>query len=426
MDFPKSVPNIGLVGGVFVDENQATGTPGSLIPSVWGNSITQEVLNVIITAGLVPSEASVTQLMEAIYKIEQAALSSFGDDTGTANSYTAAYAPAITSYFNGMTLRFKAKTDNTGNSTFRPAGGVAKQIVGLGLQPLQGGEIVANGNCTVVLSGVLDKWILISSTGGAQQVPAAVNSQHAVRFGQVSGVVGQSKNLKASITVASASATWTADEVILETALGGLRYCISGLNQTITLTNTGTNGMDAGQAPIGGYVAIYAICTAGGTVRLLGVNATSTVAPPIYAGTNMPSGYIASALISVVQTNASRLFVAFTQVNNRIGTARQAFFGGSSLLVASPISISAVAPLNAVRLSGLISNYSGSASNIGFSLFSAASQVGEQNVSGTVSATGATGGNFSLNISTPQTIYGTTTNTAGTPTFSAFATEYEI
>ena len=40
MDFPKSVPNIGLVDGQFVDENVSTGTPGSLIPSAWGNAVT--------------------------------------------------------------------------------------------------------------------------------------------------------------------------------------------------------------------------------------------------------------------------------------------------------------------------------------------------------------------------------------------------
>ncbi|RMT82236.1 Tail fiber protein H [Pseudomonas viridiflava] len=66
MDYPKSVPGIGLVSGKFVDENPATGTPGSLIPAQWGNSVTQEILNVILGAGLVPSEADVTQLHRAI------------------------------------------------------------------------------------------------------------------------------------------------------------------------------------------------------------------------------------------------------------------------------------------------------------------------------------------------------------------------
>ncbi len=52
MDYPKSVPGVGLVSAKFVDENPATGTPGSLIPAQWGNSVTQEILNVILGAGL--------------------------------------------------------------------------------------------------------------------------------------------------------------------------------------------------------------------------------------------------------------------------------------------------------------------------------------------------------------------------------------
>ncbi|RMR18384.1 Tail fiber protein H [Pseudomonas amygdali pv. ulmi] len=66
MDYPKSVPGVGLASGKFVGENPATGTPGSLIPAQWGNSVTQEILNVILGAGLVPNEEDVTQLHRAI------------------------------------------------------------------------------------------------------------------------------------------------------------------------------------------------------------------------------------------------------------------------------------------------------------------------------------------------------------------------
>lgn len=66
MDYPKSLPNAGLVGGKFVDEDTATGTPGSLIPAVWGNSVTDEILNVITGAGLIPNEESHEQLKLAI------------------------------------------------------------------------------------------------------------------------------------------------------------------------------------------------------------------------------------------------------------------------------------------------------------------------------------------------------------------------
>lgn len=69
MDFPKSVPGVGLINGQFIDENTTTGQPGSLIPSVWGNSVTHEILSVLEAAGIKPDELKTNQLAEAISKI---------------------------------------------------------------------------------------------------------------------------------------------------------------------------------------------------------------------------------------------------------------------------------------------------------------------------------------------------------------------
>lgn len=66
MDYPKSTPGIGLVNGKFADENPSTGQIGSLIPSGWGNSVTDEILAVIRAANLVPDEADRAQLSKAI------------------------------------------------------------------------------------------------------------------------------------------------------------------------------------------------------------------------------------------------------------------------------------------------------------------------------------------------------------------------
>ncbi|WP_347929110.1 phage tail protein [Pseudomonas helvetica] len=66
MDYPKNTPGVGLVNGRFVDENPVTGTPGSLIPASWGNSVTQEILSVVQAAGLTPDEASNNQLLGAL------------------------------------------------------------------------------------------------------------------------------------------------------------------------------------------------------------------------------------------------------------------------------------------------------------------------------------------------------------------------
>ncbi|MBX8522183.1 tail fiber protein [Pseudomonas cichorii] len=71
MDYPKSVPSVGLVNGKFVDENTVSGAPGSLISASWGNAVTDELLAVIQAAQIEPSEGDLDQLLEAIRYIVQ-------------------------------------------------------------------------------------------------------------------------------------------------------------------------------------------------------------------------------------------------------------------------------------------------------------------------------------------------------------------
>lgn len=71
MDYPRSVPSSGLVDGKFVDEDVIAGTPGSLIPASWGNSVTQEILSAITAAGLKPDELQTDQLAQAIRQLSK-------------------------------------------------------------------------------------------------------------------------------------------------------------------------------------------------------------------------------------------------------------------------------------------------------------------------------------------------------------------
>ena len=164
---------------------------------------------------------------------------------------------------------------------------------------------------------------LLSSTGltpngnvdavGASQYYTALSTLIAANFNRtiLTSPVGTSRNLKCSITAASATATFTADELVLGTALNGQKYHISSLSTSINLATTGAGGMDIGSAPVSGYVAIYAIYNpTTSTSALLAVNTTSVTAPEVYGGSKMPSGYTASALIAVWPTDSSGLWIS--------------------------------------------------------------------------------------------------------------------
>lgn len=192
MDFPISAPGIGLVGGKFVDENPLLGTPGSLIPSQWGNAVTEEILNVISAAGLAPDEESNNQLIAAIRLVNKQP--TLLTDTGAANVYSATNSPALTAlpgsgYFQHLVIAHA----NTGASTYAPDGFAAKPIYGLGLQPLQGGELPVGVAVLMYLvqaevNGGNGAWIIIESLGGASQIAPATKSQHAIQLGQASSL----------------------------------------------------------------------------------------------------------------------------------------------------------------------------------------------------------------------------------------------
>jgi hypothetical protein len=83
VDYPTS-PTIGLIAGKFSDGDPAAGVPASIDPAVWMNAVTDEMINLIITAGLTPSDTIFTQIRDAVIALSGAQVN------------TAAVAPAIT------------------------------------------------------------------------------------------------------------------------------------------------------------------------------------------------------------------------------------------------------------------------------------------------------------------------------------------
>ncbi|CAJ9922175.1 Tail fiber protein [Burkholderia pseudomallei] len=243
-------------------------------------------------------------------------------------------------------------------------------------------------------------------------------------------VIGSARNFAMSVAVASATAPATADEIIVESALGGVAYKLANFNKTINLATTGAGGMDTGSAPVSGYVALYAIYNpTTGASALLARNATSAVQPNVYGGANMPSGYTASALVSVWPTNGSGQFIVGAQVDRAISIPSVTVLT-TSTTQASPtaLSISGAVPPNARKVSGTMSVSSTSSTpNSSIIVYAASTGVGIQGLNNSVSASGGISTNYKdLPITVSQTLYYTATSSAGTPTFTMGVASYEF
>lgn len=423
-----TVALVAKAGAAATTGSQTTPTPDAGYTGLWVVTVANGQST--ITAGNITQYAGAPILPSSLLASIQNGNLSYAVATGTANAHTIALTPALQTRVDGMPIRYKAPAANTGAVTLNDGLG-AVQVLGGNHAALQGGEYALNGDAFVVWNSTVSggAYILEECTGGALQVASATASQHAAQFGQVSGVVGTVRNLKMSVSAASASATMTADEIVVESALGGLRYCLANFNKTVNLATTGAGGMDTGTAPVSGYVALYAIYNpTTSTAALLATNATSAAAPHIYGGANMPSGYTASALVSVWPTNGSSQFVQGGQRDRRISmVAAGGFTTATTQASFTSIAVAGI-PMNAVRVLGNIQSLT-NAANVSqtFIVASDANGAGAKaNVSTTVLANNGTSMPVDLEVYTPQTLWYKATNGSGTPAFSLGASAYDI
>jgi hypothetical protein len=348
-------------------------------------------------------------------------------DSGSANAVVLTLAPAITSYADGLPINFKAAATNTGASTINVNGVGAVALQGAA-GALQGGELVLGKTYEANYNSTSNTFVLVGQGGGAEQVSPATASQHAVQFGQVSGVAGQVRNLAMSVATASATATLTADEIVVETALGGLRYCLASFSKTINLATAGAGGMDTGTAPTSGFVALYAIYNpTSGTAALLATNA-ATKQPEVYGGANMPSGYTASALVGVWPTNASKLFLANTYQSDRsISFPLVSVSSSSGIVAGSPISLASAVPLNAKTCGGIISITLSATGAGAFYMYSNSGLSGTTALaaSSNNAGTGGVSNGFNgLAITTAQQAYIVVSGTASVSNFNSAISTY--
>lgn len=197
-----------------------------------------------------------------------------------------------------------------------------------------------------------------TSTLGAVEIDGTSIKIAAGVISSTQGLVRESVNLQGNAASAAATAAWTADEIIVETTLGGAPLKLTNTNSlSFNGGGTGANGMDTGAMPTSGNLYIYIIYNPNTTaVRTLGTIAGS--GSSIYGGANMPSGFTYSALLWSGVTNSSAQFYQWQQWGNKVGqapaTALSAHAGVTSFTSAN-LQTTPAAPANAHTVSGYIS-----------------------------------------------------------------------
>lgn len=285
------------------------------------------------------------------------------------------------------------------------------------------GDPVGGIQATVVtddwLNDVQEELMSVLTAGGITPVKGTQDQVLKAIRSLSAGTIGSARNVRMSVATASASATITADQIIVGASLSGQAYRLASLNKTINLSTTGVGGMDTGTAPVSGFVAIYTIYNpTTGVSALLSVNSTSIVAPEVYGGANMQAGYTASALIGVYPTNASGQFLAglyqkdrdiFFPYTNAVSTSSQ-------IPSLTSVSISAIVPKNARTIKGWVSISASGASNGAVNVAANTAFTGLQQIAvSPTSGGGVFAGNYAdVPLITAQTMYWSATVASGT------------
>lgn len=358
------------VDNKFTEGDPVGGIQATVVTAPWLNDVQEEILSVLAAGSVTPAKGTQDQLLQASYRLAQNQKASAFTTGGTATTLTLSPTPAIPGYAPWQRFNVKFNVPSGLNPTINVSGKGAKSLkqydssgakVSASFAADQIGDIVYDGTDFVLLNPL--------ST-----------------FAPQSGLVGGSRNLLMSVTAASATATITADEVIVEAgAFGALQYRLSSFSKLINLATTGAGGMDTGGAPVNGFVGIYAIYNpslplSGTNPALLAQNATSGALGNVYGGANMPAGYTASALLSVWPTDAARLLKTGFQMDREIYIPATNALSNGTATAYSPVSISGVVPPNAKTCSGHLAPQGTSGSTAW--LAGSASGIGEKSAGG--------------------------------------------
>jgi hypothetical protein len=253
-------------------------------------------------------------------------------DTGTTNAVIAAFSPAITAVAGGDMFKVKLANSITGAATIKINALAALPLVRPDSSPCQGGEGSIGMEMILIFDGTNIQFANASYAASSQLACSSLNL--------VGGAPGGAK-----------TASWTADELVGKSALGGVSYTGANLTLNFNGNTNGPGGMDTGGTPPNGDLHIYAIyAPTTGVWTTFGTTAYRTA---LYGG-SLPAGYKASALIWSGKTDSNGNIVYFRQKQKRIIIDNTMIFniGSSGAVNLTAQSFGVCVPYNAKSVTG--------------------------------------------------------------------------
>jgi hypothetical protein len=274
-----------------------------------------------------------------------------------------------------------------------------------------------------LLTQVNARALLAGSSSQTFNVAPATQGQHAVQFKQVVGIAGSAGNLKCVMTAVGTSLPYSADQLLVASALNGLTYMIPSFSANISALDTGTLAANS-------YYAVYGYLKSDGTTGGFLQLEPSGGAPAVYGGANPPANMIASGLIGVWPTNGSAQFIVGSQYGRTLNFAGTGVYSGSGAVSLATVNLASVVPKSAKFAIGTLSITVSSSGVSSYNIFDQTA-TGASTVLISVNTGGASAGGASNNfgkfpILTPQTWYLSSTQSATISNMTITLTGYEF
>lgn len=298
----SGVCTVALKAGVAATTGTQTTPPADTgYTAAWVITVAQGA-NALTTSNIAVAQNAPFLPAAGIVSAIQQCTMTYAADTGSANAYVAQFVPSIPTLIDGTRLTFKAKTANTGASTFAVNGGNNYPLYSHANQALQGGEIISNGLIEVEWNSTLTAWVLCGNSGGALPVAPATQSNHAMQLGQAIGRLINVQVITTSGNYVKTPGTTKAKAFALGGGGAGGGCAITGASQSSA--GKGGNGGAFGWTTLLDMTSVSSVaCTVGSAgIGALGADGSSggntsfgayITAPGGSGGTN---GAVASAL----------------------------------------------------------------------------------------------------------------------------------